>query len=533
MTDIMLSSDGYKIPICKLTSQNIKRIENDLTVCPKTSDYVDDVMKFAIYTKTNDMYVVPRYYGVKIFGNPTTIMFNPTMYQMQFSGQLREYQEDIVKKCYEHIIKFGGGLLSVPCGFGKTVMSLKIASMLGVKTLIVVDKSTLQEQWVDRINYFIKGVEIGMIRQKHADTEGKQFVVAMIQSLSKRDYGDIFKDFGFVIYDEAHHSAAKVFSRALARTATQYTMALSATPYRNDGLIHIMHWYLGDTIYEKKLQTNNQVMVKILNYCSTDKLFSVKTQWCRGKQTIACPKMITNLTQIDERDDHIVKCIDVLRKDPKRKILILSARKDQLRVLKRRVDDYLETDILSGKLLENEVNTYMYTGDLNKSDREKAQKYADIFFATYSIAQEGLDIERLNTLVFATPIKDVKQAAGRILRKVLQDGDIRPMIIDMADNLSVFVRHRIVREKFYKQSTYVIEHYYAVDDKICSASEYAENSGKYDSDDSKPDSYEKLLEVRLVCAISNSQDTQGNQTIQISQPIKKPFISMFSKKKLN
>ena len=66
----------------------------------------------------------------------------------------------------------------------------------------------------------------------------------MLQSLcGSRDYGDIFKDFGLSIYDEAHHVASKVFSRALQKCSTKYTLALSATPIRNDGLTKILYWY--------------------------------------------------------------------------------------------------------------------------------------------------------------------------------------------------------------------------------------------------------------------------------------------------
>ena len=54
---------------------------------------------------------------------------------------------------------------------------------------------------------------------------------------------DTFKGFGFVIYDECHHLGAEVFSRALLKTNTRYTLGLSATPKRQDGLSSVFEWY--------------------------------------------------------------------------------------------------------------------------------------------------------------------------------------------------------------------------------------------------------------------------------------------------
>ena len=55
----------------------------------------------------------------------------------------------------------------------------------------------------------------------------------------------VFKDFGFVIYDECHRLGAETFSRALLKTGCKYTLGLSATPNRADGLSKVFQWHLG------------------------------------------------------------------------------------------------------------------------------------------------------------------------------------------------------------------------------------------------------------------------------------------------
>ena len=479
----------------------------ELTVTPNTMDFGDEtakeLSKFKVYHEEDGTMIMPRYYATPLFGVPKETTHVPIEIPIIFSAALRDYQIDIVNKCVTHMKEQGGGLLSVPCGRGKTVMALKIASVLSVKTLVVVHKSFLQDQWVARANQFIESPKIGVIRQKKVDTEDKQIVIAMIQSLAKRDYGTtLFNEFGLVIYDESHHSPAKVFSQALQKTNTKYTLSLSATPYREDGLIKVMHWFLGPTIYQEKMQLNNQVVAKVLTYTSTNKLFVEKTVWRQSRAFPSCPIMINNLVDILSRDNHIINIIDTLRKDPLRKILILSGRKEHLKYLKERTDALLKQDMQKGILEKNEINTYFYTGDLKQHERQEAEQHADILFATYDMAHEGLDIERLNTIILATPKKNVVQAIGRVLRKVLKDGDIRPLIIDVVDDLSIFVNQGRLREKFYYQSKYIIDHFYIIDKEMVTKKEYMRRVKNTECDDGNniqpPETYDKLLETPLV-----------------------------------
>lgn len=43
----------------------------------------------------------------------------------------------------------GRGILSLPCGYGKTTVSLAIASRLGWRTMVIVHKEFLAQQWIE------------------------------------------------------------------------------------------------------------------------------------------------------------------------------------------------------------------------------------------------------------------------------------------------------------------------------------------------------------------------------------------------
>ena len=91
--------------------------------------------------------------------------------------------------------------------------------------------------------------------------------------------------------------------------------------------------------------------------------------------------------------------------------------------------------------------------DLNKS----AQK--QIILATFQLASEGFNVPALNTLIFASPISDIQQSIGRILRERPEERIYIPLCIDIADEFSVFNRKNNTRLKFYNNNKYNISYY--------------------------------------------------------------------------
>ena len=458
-----LKYKGYYIKKADLSEADLNKIKKDLKVKPKIIEFgnpnKDDDLSFKLYRTTKKYMIVPKYYGIEKFGN-TSFKIEPENANINFNGELRDYQVPIVDKILKHMDEKGGGLLSVPCGRGKTSMGIYIADKLKLKTLVIVHKKFLAVQWKNQIKRFT-GLDAGSIGGKVIDVENKEFVVGLIQSISMKDYDDeVFNQFGLVIYDEAHHCASKVFSQALMKTCCKYTLALSATPYRTDGLIKVMHWFLGETIYREKIRINNQVCAKVFNYTSDDKLFEEKRYaWGPQKGKPDVVKMMGNLVNLEERTNHLINIINEIRKDPERKIIILSKYIEHLKKLKDGIDKLIEIDVKNGKLEEDQIKTTMYIGAMKQWQRDEAEESGDIFFATNDLAKEGLDIERLNTVILATSQKDVNQSVGRAMRKILENGDLRPLIIDFSDNLSSFKNHSRLRKKFYKECKYNIDEY--------------------------------------------------------------------------
>ena len=215
---------------------------------------------FPVYRESKRKLYIPRFYGLEIYGEPDDSLINEgKKINLKFNGELREKQKPVVDKYMKHIKTKGSGLLALHTGFGKTCLALNIISRINLKTIIVVHKEFLLRQWIERIEQFLPDAKVGRIQAKTVDTEDKDIVICMLQSLSMKDYPkDMFKEYGFMIVDEVHHLGAEVFSRAFYKVVTKYALGLSATIKRKDGLTKVIKWFLGDVVC--KIERKEKIM---------------------------------------------------------------------------------------------------------------------------------------------------------------------------------------------------------------------------------------------------------------------------------
>ena len=245
---------AYCISKSRLTPAQITEIRRELRMTPVLhAQYSNPFTKknshFNIYMEDANYMHVPRQWGQKNFGpakyaRPRGRASCPNM---AFSGRMRDGQVDAVNACIEAFNTTGGGILVLPCGYGKTVVSLRVVAALKKRTLIVVNTASLMQQWVSRINEFLctkdasgsgavsVGTVQGSVVNLHSqDGKPHDVVVCMLQTLCQPEKFtvDTFRDFGLAVFDEVHHICAKSFSRALFATGTTYMLGLSATPNR-------------------------------------------------------------------------------------------------------------------------------------------------------------------------------------------------------------------------------------------------------------------------------------------------------------
>lgn len=320
-----------------------------------------------------------------------------------------------------------------------TVMGLKIISLLHKKTLILVHKEFLMNQWIERINEFLPGARVGKIQAQVMDIENKDIVIGMIQTLYDKDYpGNTFSSFGLTIIDEVHRIGSEQFSKTLTKIVTPYMLGISATVDRKDKLTKVLYMFIGNKIYTEARKDEDHVCVRGIVYNSSDPQFNeVEYDW---KGTPKYSTMITKLCEFGPRSDFIVRVIgDLVKESPENQIMILAHNRSLL--------TYLHDAIAYKQIAE----VGYYVGGMKQAALQETET-KQVVLATYAMAAEALDIKTLSTLVMVTPKTDIVQSVGRILRVKHEN----PIIVDIIDSHDVFQNQWNQRKRFYKKCNYRI-----------------------------------------------------------------------------
>ena len=441
-----LSSRGYVLLKSQLTPAEIDAIRKELVLSPKENKAIRIAkpveVKIVVFRENEQKLYVPRFYGMQKYGSPSKVDLpvGDTI-DVPFQNELRDYQKNIVNIYLDHVKSgLGGGILEVPCGRGKTIMGLNILSQLKKKTLIIVHKEFLLNQWMERIADFLPSARVGKIQGKTFDIENKDIVIGMIQTMYDRPYPlNTFASFGLTILDEVHRVGSEEFSKTLLKVVTPYMLGISATVDRKDGLTELLYMFIGPKIYSEERKDRFGVEVRAMQYTHEHEDYLTEKFDYRGN--IQYSTMINVISDFSPRRRFLLKILeDLLSEDSEKQIMVLSHKRDIL--------DFLETEINSRGF----GTCGQYVGGM-KAEALRDSEGKQIVLATYAMAAEALDIKTLNTLVMISPKTDIVQSVGRILRTSC-DGKI---IVDIVDSHDVFQNQWKKRRVFYKKSEYTIK----------------------------------------------------------------------------
>jgi superfamily II DNA or RNA helicase len=649
-----LGDKGYSIFKECLSVEEQHYIRSELTMKPYIPKSPIQPTPFTIYLESPLKLYVPRYFGIETYGSPDRNLIQPgNTISLAFAGELRPYQDAIVDKYIKHVGVCGGGLLDVDPGKGKTVMALNIVAKLKKCTLVIVHKSFLLNQWIERIEQFLPGARVGRIQGQILDIEDKDIVIGMLQSLSMKEYPkNTFNKFGLAIYDECfprntlihtsrgpmeigalydmwiargiasgistryvriekdveklvdaipkilsfnqetsrfewglmthawkrhkkelvkvylmcgsfictpehkilttkgykcadeliigdyiecmynatddihidissfelykplspkgmltstaflywekytpiestenahifrkseegyevfdievkdnhnfvlkmtdglrlhpvvsncHHMGAEVFSRCMMKVNTTYTLGLSGTMERKDGLTKVFEMFIGPVVHKEKTESEHSVVVKGIVYNVDDDDFNETQYDYKGNPKFST--MISKLCSYSHRSEFILRLLTAeLELNPEQQIMILAHNKSLI--------TYLHDAIAHRKIADGSVGYYI--GGM-KEAALKLSESKKVIIATYAMASEGLDIKTLTSLILASPKTDVCQSVGRILRQKHSS----PLVIDIIDAHDIFMSQWYKRRKYYKSQNYKI--------LICDIDEY-------------------------------------------------------------
>lgn len=435
------------LPKSELSLVQIQALKHALTIKPrKVGDHPGDPPDpIHLYVDGEDLFGVPREYFLsnKKLGHEIEFRLTDGDHArwagpLEFSGTLREEQEKALATAIGRLQsdRTGGIIRAVP-GWGKTVAACALIARLKVPTLVIVHKEFLVNQWQERIEQFLPGAKVGRIQQDECNYAGYHIAIGMVHSLGARDYPRAFFDWpGMLIVDECHRIGAETWAPVPARFRARYRVGFSATPRRKDGADNVFFYHIGDVLYTSKEQRMKPKIRRVY----TD-FHLVKTE--RFNPNLAPKALKLNFLCGSDPRNRLIHDRLVMALESGRKVLVLSERLNHLRGMESNLRRAWPT--AKGPI----PSTGFYIGGQTEDYLDQASE-AQCIFATVQFAAEGLDIPALDTIFLTTPISDVEQAVGRILRPF--EGKKEPIVVDFRDDkVTQFKKYGEMRDRLYRR----------------------------------------------------------------------------------
>lgn len=196
-----------------------------------------------------------------------------------FNGELKPEQNIALNKMIDH----DNGILLATTAFGKTVLCADLIATKKVNTLILLESSSLLEQWKDKLQTFLnineelpeyttpKGLIkkrkslIGTLQGSHDSMTGI-IDIAMAGSICKKGkFHKLLNEYGMIIVDECHHAASNTESAVLKEIKAKYVYGVTAVD-RTDQLDKMNFMLIGPIRhkYSAKEQAKQQGIPRLL-----------------------------------------------------------------------------------------------------------------------------------------------------------------------------------------------------------------------------------------------------------------------------
>ena len=342
----------------------------------------------------------------------------------------------------EKMLYDDNGVLAAATAFGKTVVGAYLIAQKRVNTLVLVHTVEIMNNWVRDLNKFLTINEplptyttpTGRVKRRDSvvgtfssqkDASTGIIDIAMITSLGRNDdINPMVRNYGMVIMDECHHSAAFTHENVLRAVTAKYVYGMTATAKRMDGQVKKIFMQFGPIRhrYTAKERAEKQ-----------------------GIGHFVYPRF-TRLVDVEGNGDrHISDYFEMVCKSEMRNLLIVADTVDSVK--KGR------TPLVMTKYREHAQNLYnalqgaadhvflLQGGNSLKARAALRDKMLavgrDETMIVVAIGQyigEGFNYPRLDTLLLTMPISfegNVEQYAGRLNRDY--DGKKDVIIFDYID----------------------------------------------------------------------------------------------------
>ena len=348
-------------------------------------------------------------------------------------------RNSLQQNAINHMLRKSQAMIELQPGVGKTVISIATICERKKKSIIVVHRESLVEQWIERFHQFsdISSDQIASLRSNKFEVDlNNSVVIAKVQtllSLLKRKRREFLvalhnANFGTFIGDEVHTTVgAPSFSECAIHMPTRYNYGLSATPFRHDGNSDIIDFHVGPAFSDEDTSgtMKSRVNVVMLDFdIDTPRRFKY-LNWEGNFQRAR----YLNLIKKSKPFMTVVKAL--LKKFMNDRHLLCVCERIKL------------IDLLYDWIPVPSKSKFI-AGVKNEALEER------IVFSTPGKIRDGVDQKDLDCLIMTSPISNIAQIVGRVNREC--EGKPQPIVIDFVD-----IGCERIRTTFYNRLNYYRE----------------------------------------------------------------------------
>ena len=352
-----------------------------------------------------------------VIGEKTDIKFDLKKYFMKeynLPFEPRDYQMEAV----ETTLKYGRQLLLSPTASGKSLIIYLLARWYNKKTVIIVPTTSLVEQMAKHLEEYVYDKKICKIYsgQQVFDSD---ITITTWQSFSKAPK-DVLESFEVVVGDEAHLFKAQTLKGILEKMK-KTSIRIGTTGTLDGSEVHRLQLegLFGPC---KKVISSSELMEEGTIANIDIDCIVLKHKKCH---TMSYQEEMDYLVSSEERNSFITNLVASL--------------KGNTLVLFQYVEKHGE---VLYPMLDGRVDDLHYVyGGTDTVDREAVREIVEkskssVILASYGTFSTGVNIKRIDNIVFASPSKSRirnLQSIGRGLRKV--EGKDSMRLFDIADDL--------------------------------------------------------------------------------------------------
>lgn len=446
----LIKRSGILIPRTYEEMPFYKIIKDDLT--RRVREYNNSSYKEStFYLESEKFLLIPRNYPIRRYISSFNLKNN------QHKGEKIQIQHSIIprneaqKKAIQHMIINDSCILQLPPGVGKTVISIYVIGDLKIKSLILVHRDSLVDQWKDRFISFtnLKSEEIAKLSSTTFEKDFKQpIIISTTQtflSLLNRKREEFLRtldaaNIGIFIGDEVHTTVgAPTFSECSIHIPSYRTYGLSATPYRLDGNGDIIEYHLGDVFTDSNIEGTMKARVS---------MFLLDYQ-------IDIPKRFRYLYW--GGDFQRSRYLNLMKKSES----FMATAKGLLMKLK---DDRNIIFMAERINLIDELFNWVPADSKSRFYRSATMKELDskLTFTTSGKCRDGIDAPWKDCIVITSPIANIEQLTGRVIRDFKDKK--QPIILDMVDyGCNRIASTALTRLKFYNKKNWDVQFFICKD----------------------------------------------------------------------